>query len=84
LFFDGFATTGRAGEQALHRDVGTALVVVSTDFEEVATVCSRVLVFRNGLIANELRGADITVQHLLACAAGGGETAEERELEAST
>ena len=50
---------------------GTALVVVSTDFEEVATVCTRVLVFRNGLIAAELRGADITVERLLALAAGG-------------
>jgi ribose transport system ATP-binding protein len=58
---------------------GTALIVVSTDFEEVATVCTRVLVFRNGLIANELRGADITVQRLLACAAGGGEVAETAE-----
>ena len=50
---------------------GTALVVVSTDFEEVATVCSRVLVFRNGLIAAELTGADISVERLLALAAGG-------------
>ena len=50
---------------------GSALIVVSTDFEEVATVCTRVLVFRNGLIAAELRGADITTQQLLALAAGG-------------
>ena len=50
---------------------GTALVVVSTDVEEVATVCSRVLVFRNGLIAAELSGADISVERLLALAAGG-------------
>ena len=60
---------------------GTALVVMSTDFEEVATVCSRVLVFRNGLIAAELRGSEITVERLLALAAGGaaqrvGETQE--------
>jgi ribose transport system ATP-binding protein len=52
-------------------DAGSALIVVSTDFEEVATVCTRVLVFRNGLIAAELVGADITVQRLLALAAGG-------------
>ena len=50
---------------------GTALVVVSADFEEVATVCTRVLVFRNGLIAAELTGEDITVAQLLALAAGG-------------
>jgi ribose transport system ATP-binding protein len=49
---------------------GSALIVVSTDFEEVATVCNRVLVFRNGLIAAELRGAEISVGRLLALAAG--------------
>lgn len=49
---------------------GTAIVVVSTDFEEVVTVCSRVLVFRNGHIAAELRGAEITVARLLSLAAG--------------
>jgi ribose transport system ATP-binding protein len=49
---------------------GTALLVVSTDFEEVATVCTRVLVFRDGLIAAELAGSELTVQRLLALAAG--------------
>lgn len=52
-------------------ETGTALVVVSTDFEEVATVCNRVLVFRDGLIAAQVSGADITVESLLALAAGG-------------
>jgi ribose transport system ATP-binding protein len=52
-------------------DAGSALIVVSTDFEEVATVCTRVLVFRNGLITAELSGADITVEQLLRRAAGG-------------
>jgi len=52
-------------------EAGTALVVVSTDFEEVATVCNRVLVFRDGLIAAELTGTDITVEALLTLAAGG-------------
>jgi ribose transport system ATP-binding protein len=60
-------------------DAGTALVVVSTDFEEIATVCTRVLVFRDGLVAAELRGPDITVERLLALAAGGG-CAEPQEL----
>ncbi len=50
---------------------GTALVVVSTDFEEVATVCTRVLVFRDGGITAELTGVDITVERLLTLAAGG-------------
>jgi ribose transport system ATP-binding protein len=52
-------------------EAGTALVVVSTDFEEVATVCTRVLVFRDGRIAAELTGDDIRVGRLLALAAGG-------------
>ena len=52
-------------------EAGSALIVVSTDFEEVATVCTRVLVFRDGLIAAELQGADITVARLLSLAAGG-------------
>ena len=52
-------------------EAGSALIVVSTDFAEVATVCTRVLVFRNGLIAAELQGADITVARLLSLAAGG-------------
>ncbi len=63
---------------------GSAVVVMSTDFEEVASVCSRVLVFRAGLIAAELRGDEITVQRLLALAAGGAPTTvkvENLELE---
>ncbi|WP_440532308.1 sugar ABC transporter ATP-binding protein [Variovorax sp. YR566] len=51
-------------------EAGTALVVVSTDFEEIATVCTRVFVFRDGLIAAELTGDAITVEKLLALAAG--------------
>jgi ribose transport system ATP-binding protein len=51
-------------------EAGGALLVVSTDFEEVATVCNRVLVFRDGLVTAELRGADITVARLLSTAAG--------------
>jgi ribose transport system ATP-binding protein len=51
-------------------DAGRALVVVSTDYEEVAAVCNRVLVFRAGLVAAELRGDDITIARLLALSAG--------------
>lgn len=52
-------------------NAGGALIVVSTDFEEVATVCTRVLVFRDGLITAELTGKNISVERLLALAAGG-------------
>ncbi len=60
-------------------EAGTALIVVSTDFEEVATVCNRVLVFRDGRIAAELVGADITVERLLALAAGASPHAKKNE-----
>ena len=56
-------------------EAGAALLVVSTDFEEVATVCTRVLVFRHGLIAAELRGDAITIDRLLAVAAGSAGSA---------
>ncbi len=61
---------------------GCALVVVSTDFEEVAAVCNRVLVFRNGLIVSELTASDITVEKLLSMAAGGRATPEPQTEEA--
>ena len=38
------------------------------------TVCTRVLVFRDGRIAAELCGADITIERLLALAAGAAAT----------
>jgi ribose transport system ATP-binding protein len=42
-------------------DAGMAVVVSSTDTEELVALCSRVLVFRGGRISAELRGARITV-----------------------
>jgi ribose transport system ATP-binding protein len=60
---------------------GSALIVVSTDFEEVAAVCTRVLVFRDGLIAAELSGDQISVERLLALAAGGAAQRPDREEE---
>jgi ribose transport system ATP-binding protein len=39
-------------------------------------VCTRVLVFRNGLIAAELQGAQITVERLLSLAAGAAQREE--------
>ena len=62
-------------------EAGSALIVVSTDFEEVATVCTRVLVFRDGLIAATLVGAEITVERLLAMAAGGALHADTQHTE---
>ena len=65
-------------------EAGSALIVVSTDFEEIATVCTRVLVFRDGLIAAELTGAEVTVERLLALAAGGALHADMKHTEGVT
>jgi ribose transport system ATP-binding protein len=47
---------------------GAAIVVVSTDFEEVAKVCHRALVFDRGRVVAELAAADLSVENLLAAA----------------
>ena len=47
---------------------GAAIIIVSTDFEEVAKVCHRALVFDRGLVVAELAAADLSVENLLAAA----------------
>jgi ribose transport system ATP-binding protein len=47
------------------RQRGHAMVLVSTDFEEVAKTCSRAFVFNRGRIVRELRGEDVTTQALI-------------------
>lgn len=45
-------------------DEGLAVLVISSDFEEVALLSSRVLVMRDGRITEELLGEDITLQSI--------------------
>lgn len=47
---------------------GLVVVVVSTDFEEVATICHRALVFNRGQISAELSGRALTAEALIAAA----------------
>jgi ribose transport system ATP-binding protein len=47
---------------------GAAIIVVSTDFEEVAKVCHRALIFNRGRVVAELAAADLSVENLLAAA----------------
>jgi ribose transport system ATP-binding protein len=47
---------------------GLAVIVVSTDFEEVAHICHRALVFSRGAIVRELEGEGLTVQSLISAA----------------
>ena len=46
-----------------------AVVVVSTDFEEIAHLCHRALVFNRGKIIAELSGAEVTIESVIAAAA---------------
>ncbi|GAA3252787.1 sugar ABC transporter ATP-binding protein [Streptomyces lavendulae] len=56
------ATVHRLLDDALAS--GLAVLLVSTDFEEVAGVCHRALVFVRGSVGAELTGPDLTVAEL--------------------
>ena len=47
---------------------GAAIIIVSTDFEEVAKVCHRALVFDRGRVVRELDHTTLTIGNLLAAA----------------
>ncbi len=44
---------------------GLAVILISTDLEEVAHICHRALVFRDGRIVGALQGADLTMERLI-------------------
>lgn len=46
-------------------EAGLAVIVVSTDFEEVAHICHRALVFSRGRIVRELEGQGLTTASLI-------------------
>lgn len=47
------------------RDCGAAVLICSTDFQEVGQVADRVLVMRSGRVVGEVQGADATEHRLL-------------------
>ena len=47
---------------------GIAIIVISTDFEEIAHLCNRALIFNRGEIAGELKNEGITFGNLVALA----------------
>src|SRR5204863_5999029 len=55
-------------DDALER--GVAVLLVSTDFEEVAAVCHRALVFRDGVIVSEIPRERLDVAALVSLASG--------------
>ena len=50
---------------------GMAVLVVSTDFEEVASVCHRALVFSRGRIVADLIGVSLSTESLIQAASAG-------------
>ncbi|MEM7061203.1 MAG: sugar ABC transporter ATP-binding protein [Pseudomonadota bacterium] len=50
---------------------GMAVLVVSTDFEEVASICHRALVFSRGQIVADLNGVSLSTESLIQAASAG-------------
>ncbi|APX14138.1 sugar ABC transporter ATP-binding protein [Tateyamaria omphalii] len=50
---------------------GVAILVISTDFEEIATICHRAIVFSQGAIIDELSGTRLTTENLIQSASAG-------------
>jgi ribose transport system ATP-binding protein len=65
----------------LNADRGGSVIVGSTEYEDLARLCDRVLVFHDGVISTELRGDSLTPSRLLERVFGRpiAEIAEERE-----
>lgn len=53
-------------------DDGLAVIVASSDISDIQALCSRVLVLRDGVVAGELRGEDITELALVRAMEGLG------------
>jgi ribose transport system ATP-binding protein len=49
---------------------GMAVLLISSDFEEVAKVCNRALVFSRGRVVAQIPGSELSVSRLTALAAG--------------
>ncbi len=50
---------------------GVGILVISTDFEEIATICHRAIVFSQGAIVDELSGTRLTTENLIQAASAG-------------
>ncbi len=50
---------------------GMGVLVVSTDFEEIAAICHRAIVFSRGLPVAELTGAELSTESLIQAASAG-------------
>lgn len=50
---------------------GMGVLIVSTDFEEIATICHRALVFSRGQMVAELTGVQLSTESLIQAASAG-------------
>ncbi len=50
---------------------GVAILIMSTDFEEIAAICHRAIVFSQGAIVDELSGTRLTTENLIQSASAG-------------
>jgi ribose transport system ATP-binding protein len=55
-------------------DQGLAVLLISSDFEEVAGISNRALIFDRGRVSAELARDELTTAHLTALASGGEES----------
>ncbi len=51
-------------------ETGAAVMIVTSDFEEIANLCSRAYVLARGVLRAELTGADLTIAGIAAALAG--------------
>jgi ribose transport system ATP-binding protein len=58
---------------------GLGVLVVSTDFEEIATICHRAIVFSQGAIVDELAGSRLTTENLIQAASARNITTKKEE-----
>ncbi|WJV62062.1 sugar ABC transporter ATP-binding protein [Pectobacteriaceae bacterium CE70] len=58
---------------------GAAILVISADFEEIAHICNRALVFNRGQVVGELRDQQVTFANLLALASGSENQSTDHE-----
>ena len=65
-------------QESLQR--GMAVLLISSDFEEVERTCHRALVFSRGRVVVEIQGDELTVANLTTSAAGGAAGATARAM----
>ena len=61
---------------------GMGILIVSTDFEEIASICHRALVFSRGRCVAELQGVDLSTENLIQQASAGEVNAGEKSSHA--